>query len=74
MGRGSHRELDNTIVRVPLGDIVSLHDGGRPHVQSMFMDLWKPPHKLLGSIVKHSAVDAKVKKNMWCCMRRLFAS
>ena len=28
----------------------------------MFMDLWKPTHKLLGSIVKHSAVDAKVKK------------
>ena len=35
--------------------------GGRPQVQSMFMDLWKPTHKLLGTIVKHSAVDAKVE-------------
>ena len=26
----------------------------------MFMDLWKPTHQLLGTIVKHSAVDAKV--------------
>ena len=27
----------------------------------MCIDLWKPTHKLLGSIVKHSAVDVKVK-------------
>ena len=30
-------------------------------MQSMFVDLWKPTHKLLGTIAKHSAVDAKVK-------------
>ena len=54
--------------------MVSLHDGGRPQVQSMFMDLWKPTHKLLGTIVKHSAVDVKVKKSMWRCMRRPFVS
>ena len=74
LGRGGQRESDEYPVRVPPGDIVSLHDGGRPNVQSMFMDLWKPTHKLLGSIVKHSAVDVKMTKSMWCCMRRLFAS
>ena len=66
LGRGGQRESDEYLVRVPLGDIVSLHDGGRPNVQSMFMDLWKPTHKLLGSIVKHRAVDVKVNKSMWC--------
>ena len=28
----------------------------------MFIDLWKPTHKLLGTIGKYSAVDAKVQK------------
>ena len=27
----------------------------------MFIDLWKPTHKLLGTIVNHSAVDVKMK-------------
>ena len=62
MGRGGQRESDEYLVRDPLGDIVSLHDGGGPYVQSMFVDLWKPTHKLLGSIVKHRAVDVKMKK------------
>ena len=61
LGRGGQRESDEYPVRVPAGDIVSLHDGGRPRVQSMFMDLWKPTHKLLGSIVKHRAVNVKMK-------------
>jgi hypothetical protein len=61
LGRGGHRESDESLVRVPLGGMVSLHDGGRPNVQSMFMDLWKPTHKLLGSIVKHCAVAVKMK-------------
>ena len=74
LGRGGHRESDESLVRVPLGDMVSLHDGGRPQVQSMFMDLWKPTHKLLGTIVKHCVVDAKVKKSMWRCLRRPFVS
>lgn len=62
LGRGGHRESEESPVQVPPGDIVSLHDGGRSQVQAMFMDLWKPTHKLLGTIVKHSAVDVKVKK------------
>ena len=62
LDRGGHRESDESPVRVPPGDIVSLHDGGRPQVQSMFVDLWKPTHKL-GHIVEHSAVDAKMKKS-----------
>ena len=62
LGRGGQRKSDEYLVRVPLGDIVSLHDGGRPHVQSMFMNVWKPTHKLLGSIVNRGAVDVKVKK------------
>ena len=62
LGRGGQRESDEYLVRVPLGDIVSLHDGGWPNVQSMFMDLWKPTHKLFGSIVKHRAEDLKMKK------------
>ena len=53
---------------------MSLHDGGRPNVQSMFMDLWKPTRKLFGNHVKHREVDVKMKKHMWGCMRGLFAS
>ena len=30
----------------------------------MYMDLWKPTRKVLGSIVKHSAVDVKVKNHV----------
>ena len=56
LGRTGHRESDESLVRVPLGDMVYLHDGGRPQAQPMFMDLGKPTHKLLGTIVKHSAV------------------
>ena len=74
LGRGGRRESDEHPVRVPPGDMVSLHNGGKPNVHSMFLDLWKPTRKLLGSIVKHSAVAVKVKNPMWCCMRRLFAS
>ena len=36
--------------------------GGRPQAQSMFIDLWKPTHKLLGTILNHSAADVNVKK------------
>jgi len=38
LGRGGHRESDESLVRVPLGDMVSLHDGGRRQVQFIFMD------------------------------------
>ena len=75
MGRGGQRKSDESLVRVPLGDMVALHDGGRPQAQSMFIDLWKPMRKLFGTIVKHSAVDVKMKrKSMWRCMRRPFVS
>ena len=37
--------------------------GGRPQVQSMFTDIWKPTRKLLGTIVKNSAVDVNIKKS-----------
>ena len=30
----------------------------------MFMDLWKPTHKLFGSIVKHRAVNVKMKSHV----------
>ena len=33
-----------------------------PQAQSMFMDLWKTTHKLLGTIVKQSAVGVKEKQ------------
>ena len=44
--------------------MVSLHAGGSPQVQSMFIDIWKPTHKLLGTIVKHSAVDVKMQPSL----------
>ena len=34
---------------------------GRPPAQSMFMNLWKPTYKLLGTTVKRSAVYVKVE-------------
>ena len=74
LGRGGRRESDDSHVRVPPGDMLSLHDGGRRQVQSMFIDLWKPTHKVLGTIVKHDAVDVKVKQSLWCCMKRPFVS
>ena len=40
----------------------------------MFIDIWKPTHKLLGTLVNHSAVDVKVKKSTWFCARRPFVS
>ena len=61
MGRGGQREAEESLVRVPLGDMVSLHEG-RPQVQSPFIDLWTPTRKFWGTIVNHSAVDVKVKK------------
>ena len=39
---------DESPVRAPPGDMVSLHDGGKPQVQSMFIDLWKPTHNMCG--------------------------
>jgi hypothetical protein len=62
LGRGGIRETDENPVAVPAGDVVALHDGGRPSVQQLFLDIWKPTHKVLGTVVKHSAVDMKVKK------------
>ena len=62
LGRGGIRNVDESPVAVPAGDMVALHDGGRQTLQQMFVDIWKPTHKLLGTIVKHSAVDMKVKK------------
>ncbi|MFM7981174.1 MAG: hypothetical protein ACKPKO_17840, partial [Candidatus Fonsibacter sp.] len=41
LSRGGHRESDDLPVRASLGDIVCLHDGGRPLVRSMIMYLWK---------------------------------
>ena len=41
---------------------MALHDGGRSQAQAMFVDLWKPTHKVLGTVVKHSAVEMTLKK------------
>jgi len=63
LGRGGTRgESDENPVSIPGGDVVALHDGGRSQVQAMFVDLWKPTHKVLGTVVKHSAVEMKLKK------------
>ncbi|MFM7987497.1 MAG: hypothetical protein ACKPKO_50110, partial [Candidatus Fonsibacter sp.] len=55
-----HRESDEPLVRVPLGNIVSLHDRGMPQAQSMCIDLRKPTRKSWGAMVKRSAADVKV--------------
>ena len=34
---------------------------GQAQVQSMFIDLWKRMHKLLGTVVENSAVDVKMQ-------------
>ena len=63
LGRGGTRgESDENPVSILGGDVVALHDGGRSQVQAMFVDLWKPTHKVLGTVVKHSAVEMKLRK------------
>ena len=62
LGRGGSRDSDENPVTVPAGDLVALHDGGRPTVQQMFLDIWKPTRKVSGAVVKNSAMDVKVKK------------
>ena len=62
LGREGQRESDESPVRVPPADMASLHYGCTPQVQSMFINLWKPTRTLLGTVVKHSAVGAKVHK------------
>ena len=57
LGRGGTRgESEDNPVSIISGDVVALHDGGRMSVQPMFVDLWKPTHKVLGTVVKHCAV------------------
>lgn len=62
LGRGGSRDSEENPVAVPPGDVVALHDGGRSGVQQMFTDLWRPTHKLLGHVVKHSALAVEVKQ------------
>ena len=63
LGRGGTRgESEENPVSIIGGDVVAMHDGGRMPVQAMFVDLWKPTHKVLGTVVKHSAVEVKLKK------------
>jgi hypothetical protein len=62
LGRGGTRETEENPVSMIPGDVVALHDGGRSPVQAMFVDLWRPTHKVLGTVVKHSAVEVKLKK------------
>ena len=48
---------------LPAGDVVALHDGGRPGVQSMLVDIFRPMHKVHQTVMtKLSPVDVKLKK------------
>ena len=62
LGRGGERESEEHPVSIPGGDVVALHDGGRGQVQAMFPDLWKPTRKSSGTVMKHVAVDVKLRK------------
>jgi len=63
LGRGGTRgESEENPVSIISGDVVALHDGGRTSLQQMLVDLWKPTHKVLGTVVKHCAVEVKLKK------------
>ena len=66
LGRGGRRvnpaEEGGSVI-VPKGDVVALHDGGRPGVQSMFVDIFRPMHKVHQTVMtKLSPVDVKLKK------------
>ena len=66
LGRGGRRvnpAEEGSSVIVPKGDVVALHDGGRPGVQSMFVDIFRPMHKVHQTVMtKLSPVDVKLKK------------
>ena len=65
LGRGGRRvdpAEETSAVVIPAGDVVALHDGDRTGVQSMFVDIFRPMHKVYHTaMAKHSPVDVKLK-------------
>jgi len=73
-GRGGHHESDDSIVRVPLGDMVYLHVGQAPSAVHVHESLEAHVQVVGYHCQAQRGICEGGNKFMWRCTRRPFVS